>query len=100
MMKKDLETNNGKDEVDGFTGGLTQDVVFDHTNQERKPWTICGKNCSRSFLVFMYQCLLILILTTMSIIRITLAETCEETTIWVAVLTSSVGYMLPSPRPT
>ena len=33
-----------------------------------------------------------------AIVRIILSTTCEETTVWVAILTSTVGYTLPSPK--
>ena len=103
-MSTDKSNSCPRDEVDGGGGGIraegfAQDIIFDSENVERNPWTICGQKCSRSFLLFFYQCLLVLILTIMSVIRITLSTTCEEVTIWVAILTSSIGYMLPSPRP-
>ena len=33
-----------------------------------------------------------------AIVRITLSTTCEETTVWVAILSITVGYILPSPK--
>ena len=33
-----------------------------------------------------------------AIVRIILSTTCEETTVWVAILTSTVCYTLPSPK--
>ena len=32
------------------------------------------------------------------IVRITSATTCEETTVWIAIFSSTAGYILPSPN--
>ena len=36
-------------------GLAVQEFVFDENNQERKPWTICGKPIPRSEIVFFSQ---------------------------------------------
>lgn len=72
--------------------------VFDDNNQERKSWSFLGHSCSRSLIVFLSQFLVILAIITCAIVRITLSKTCEESTVWVAILSSTVGYILPSPK--
>ena len=57
-----------------------------------------GRTCNRSLLVFMCQFLVIVLLLACAIVRIMLSTTCEETTVWVAILSSRVGYILPSPK--
>ena len=72
--------------------------VFDDNNQERQSWKCFGQTCNRSRVVFLSQFFVILLILACCIVRITLAETCEETTVWIAILSSTVGYILPSPK--
>ena len=72
--------------------------VFDEENHERKKWKFFGRTCNRSLLVFMCQFFVIVLILACAIIRIMLSTTCEETTVWVAILSSTVGYILPSPK--
>ena len=72
--------------------------VFDVENHERKSWKFFGRTCNRSFLVFMCQFFVIVLILACAIVRIMLSTTCEETTVWVAILSSTVGYILPSPK--
>ena len=72
--------------------------VFDHNNQERQSWKCFGQTCNRSLVVFLSQFFVILLILACCIVRITLAETCEETTVWIAIISSTVGYILPSPK--
>ena len=86
---------------------LPQDLVFERkcnnssSNEniinERTPWTVFGYECSRSFLLFVFQCFLICTMVLTSIISLTTSKSCEETTVWVAILSSAVGYILPCP---
>ena len=72
--------------------------VFDEENHERKSWKFFGRTCNRSLLVFMCQFFVIVLILACAIVRIMLFTTCEETTVWVAILSSTVGYILPSPK--
>ena len=72
--------------------------VFDDNNQERQPWKCFGQTCNRSLVVFCPTFFVILVILACCIIRITLATTCEETTVWIAIFSSTVGYILPSPK--
>ena len=72
--------------------------VFDEENHERKSWKFSGRTCKRSLLVFMCQFFVIVLILACAIFRIMLSTTCEETTVWVAILSSTVGYILPSPK--
>lgn len=74
------------------------DFVFNNKNEERPPWKLFGQVCPRSALVFFLQSIMVVILVLFSIINITLSTSCENTTVWVAILSSSVGYYLPSPK--
>ena len=72
--------------------------VFDDNNQERQSWKCFGQTSNRSLVVFLSQFFVILLILACCIVRITLAETCEEITVWIAILSSTVGYILPSPK--
>ena len=75
------------------------DVVFENDKQERGSWIFCDQTFPRSEIVFIAQTALVFLLVIVSISCLVFAKTCEETTVWVAILSSSVGYMLPAPKP-
>ena len=77
---------------------ILRNSVFDNNNQERQSWKCFGQTCNRSLVVFLYQFFVILLILACCIVRITLAETCEETIVSIAILSSTVGYILPSPK--
>ena len=72
--------------------------VFDEENHERKSWKFFGRTGNRSLLVFMCQFFVIYLILACAIVRIMLSTTCKETTVWVAILSSTVCYILPSPK--
>ena len=69
--------------------------VFGDSNQERQSWKCFGQSCNRSLVVFLSQFFVILLILACCIVGITLAKTCEETKVWIAILSSTVGYILP-----
>ncbi len=81
------------DRIDGI-----ENIVFDSNNEERRSWIIFGKRIPRSEIVFLCQIVLIFFIVIFAVVNLALTKTCEEATVWVAILSSSVGYMLPSPR--
>ena len=72
--------------------------VFDDSNQERQYWKCFGQTCNRSLAVFLSHFFVILLILACCIVRSTLNETFEETTVWIAILSSTVGYILPPPK--
>ena len=72
--------------------------VFDEENHERKSWKLLGSLCNRSLLVFLSRFFVIVLTLVCAIVRIMLPKTCEETTVWVAIFSSTVGFTLPSPK--
>ena len=72
--------------------------VFDDSNQERKSWACSGQTCSRSLIVFRSQLFVILLIIFGCFWRSYLSKTCDESTVWVGILCSAAGYILPSPR--
>ena len=81
-----------------FTHSFQRDLVFDPKSQsERTPWTIFGHDCSRSLMLFVFQYIIVCTLVISSIICLIVSKSCEETTVWVGILGSAVGYILPCP---
>ena len=72
--------------------------VFYEENHERKFWKFFGRTCNRSLLVFMCHFFVIVLILACAIVRIMLFTTCEEKTVWVAISSSTVGYILPTPK--
>ena len=87
-----------EDKVDSSTVTV-KDLVFDDENVERQPWEFFGHAAARSQVVFLVQIIIVFVIISVSIANLSFASTCEETTIWVAILSSTVCYMLPAPRP-
>ena len=73
-------------------------LLFDQNNEERRSWVFFGQRVARSQVVFLVQVLLIFIVITTSVAKLWITERCEEVTVWLSLLSSSIGYMLPSPH--
>ena len=74
------------------------EIVFDDNNQGRKSRASFGQTCSRSLIVSLSQLFVILLIIFGCFWRILLSKTCDESTVWVEILCSAAGYILPSPR--
>lgn len=77
---------------------VMHNVIFDDNNEERGAWIFCRRKVPRSEIIFIVQAALVFALVSVSITCLAVAKTCEETSVWIAILSSSVGYMLPSPK--
>ena len=86
------------DVVDITDGANINNLVFDQNNEERKSWIFFGQRVARSQIVFLVQVLVLFTVITTSVAKLWLSENCEEVTVWVSLLSSSIGYMLPSPH--
>lgn len=73
-------------------------IVFDDNNQERRSWRFCNFTLPRSEVVFFCQISIIFFMIVFACINLGMSQKCEDTTIWVAVLSSAVGYILPNPK--
>ena len=81
------------DRIDNFS-----DLEKESSN--KFSWKFCNEvTLPRSEVVFFVQKFVILILIALCIIKLAILErTCEDTSIWVSILSSLVGYILPNPR--
>ena len=73
-------------------------IVFDDQNVERRSWSCLGPACSRLLIVFLSQFFVIPLIVCGCFWRIHLAKACDEFTVWLGILCSAAGYILPSPK--
>ena len=59
-------------------------------------WNMCGYNFPRSEVVFITQMILIYTITITALVNLTNGP--EHHTLWVALLSSCLGYTLPNPK--
>ena len=76
------------------------EFVYNETNSEKKSWKFCNNvTLPRSEVVFVAQMVVILILLTFCILKLSFTKLgCEETSVWFSILSGLVGYVLPNPR--
>ena len=74
--------------------------VYDENCHERRSWKFCNSvRLPRSEVVFFSQLAIIVVLIALSAVKLLLCQLeCEEMSIWVAILSSTVGYILPNPK--
>ena len=93
-----MDQDNAIVEID--SSHVVQDFVYDSNESERSSWKFCNNiNLPRSEVVFFVQMFVIFWLMTLCIIKLAFSfSTCEETSVWISILSSLVGYILPNPR--
>ena len=86
--------------VDEPDATLVTEFVYNETNSEKISWKFCNNvTLPRSEVVFVAQMVVILILLTFCILKLSFTKlSCEETSVWFSILSGLVGYVLPNPR--
>lgn len=84
--------------VDVTDCGVLNDIVFTEQSVERPAWTFCGRKLPRSEVVFITQVFLIIIVTLFCVYKLTSHISCDEATIYIALLSSCGGYLIPAPN--
>ena len=87
---------NKRDEAD--TG--ISNLVYDVNNKERPPWRCCSNSTvPRSEVIFFVQVstIVLMIILCFSMLFL-LSESCEKKSVWIALLSSLVDYILPNPK--
>lgn len=59
-------------------------------------WHLFGKVCPKSEIVFFVQIILVYIVVIVSIVNLTIGRV-DDDKLWIALLSSSIGYILPCP---
>ena len=77
-----------------------ENFVFDEHNHERAPWKCCSQTaCPRSEVVFIVQVAVIVLIILLCFgMLFFYSNSCEEKSIWIALISSLVGYILPNPK--
>ena len=78
---------------------VVQETLFEKQSSGKSTWKFCNQiTLPRSEVVFFVQMFVILLIV-LCIVKLTvLKPTCEETSVWISILSSLVGYILPNPR--
>ena len=75
-----------------------QEFVFDENTPERKPWTLCGKPIPRSEIVFLSQLLVIFMVISFCIFKLSVSSSNDkDKPVWIALLASALGSIPPNP---
>ena len=79
---------------------VMQETLFEKQSSGKFTLNFCNqKTLPRSEVVFFVQMFVILMLIVLCIVMLTvLKPTCEETSVWISIFSSLVGYILPNPR--
>ena len=86
---------NAESEVD-ITTVVDEVAITDDTVE--KPidgWHIFGTECPKEEIVFLCQVIILYTVIVVSIYNLTVAH--DDSTLWTALLSSSLGYLLPNP---
>ena len=75
-----------------------KEIVFNSASEARRPWSVCGRKCSRSAGLFKIKSIVVFILIHTSVVCIILSRSCGEKTVSVALSSSVVGFILPIRR--
>ena len=82
LMKATTATVFGSDRRSSGAGSSTK-------------WHFCGKLLPRSEIVFMFQVILVYMVVIVSIVNLTIGRADDK--LWIALLSSGIGYILPNP---
>ena len=93
-----MDQDNAIDEFE--SSHVYKDFVYDSNESDRSARKFCNNfNQPRSEVVFFVQMFVICSLTTLCIIKLAFSSsTCEKTSVWISLLSSLAGYILPNPR--
>lgn len=69
---------------------------MDASSQQSTSWMLCGRKFPRSEVVFFSQTIIVYIVIITALINLTRGT--DNHTLWVAYLSSCLGYVLPHPR--
>ena len=73
-------------------------AITDEVDTVEKPidgWHIFGTECPKEEIVFLCQVIILYTVIVVSIYNLTVAH--DDPTLWTALLSSSLGYLLPNP---
>ena len=95
-----LYNTNIESEVDISPVVVVEDevAITDEVDTVEKPidgWHIFGTECPKEEIMFLCQVIILYTVIVVSIYNLTVAH--DDPTLWTALLSSSLGYLLPNP---
>ena len=83
------------DQVDA----VVEERYFEKESSSKSSWKFCNQTTFPRSEVFFVQMYLILLLISLCIVKLAILKpNCEETSVWISILSSLVGCILPKPR--
>ena len=84
------------DQVDA----VVEESFFEKESSSKSSWKFCNRTTlPGSEVVFFVQMFVILLLILHCIVKLTVLKlNCEETSVWISILSTLAGYSLPNPR--
>jgi hypothetical protein len=79
--------------MDNDSENTTHDLKTSNTNYTE--WATCNKKIQKSEITYFCQILILFIVVTASIINLSLSS--EKKDLWISLLASSIGYIIPGP---
>ena len=85
-----------RDEADAGISNLVLDV----NNKERPPWRCCSKSSvpRSEVIIFTQVSIIVLMIIRRFTMLFLLSESCKEKSVWIELLSSLDGYILPNPK--
>ena len=82
---------NGTTDIEKRAGSETNHYLDRHSD-----WMFFGEKCPKAEIVFFSQVILVYIVVITSIVNLSINNGSDR--LWIALLSSSIGYLLPNPR--
>ena len=84
------------DQVDA----VVDESYFEKGSSSTSLWNFCNQTTlPRSEVVFVVQMFVILLLISLCIVKVSILKpNCEETSVWISIMSSLVVYILPNPN--
>lgn len=76
---------------------MTEEGVIPPSDAERRGrWNFCGRDLPKAEIVFFAQVTLIYVVVIVCLVNLTIGD--DKTNLWIALLSGSLGYILPAPN--
>ncbi len=73
-------------------------LILNEENKEGGSWRCCGLKIPRSLAVYVTIAILAAAVIITCLINLTLADECENQTLWFSILCFTLGFLIPTPK--
>ena len=99
MLKSSLQMSHKEYEIESDDGTGLNDLVIADENNERRSFKLCNTTLTESEAVHFNQIEIILFLIVVTFSNLCFFNLdCEDSTIWLLLLSCTVGYALPNSK--